>query len=536
MRFRIAMLRLVAALAIAGTASASLFAADRQLLNEWDVRNEIHLAPGVNPAVVKDYFPSFYDYLDTILFHPTAGYYSSGRVDFTNHYRTFPGALSPVFGHMVAEQMFRMWDGMRKAGTLGPGEKFTIAEFGAGDGGMAESVLDYIDQQAATNPDPRWRDFKQQAIYACYDRSPALSELQRKRNSRFGTRFEARQGDATNPSATIARGSLKGVILSNELPDCFSVYKVILDVNGSAEIAYTVPSVPNEVWARIKPSLPAAARNLIQKDDEAISHQLFTDKNPQNPSAPRDRVYLSRAGFSAILDAFNAGSSYENNVKLLQFQELYVPAAVMPELAQHLRQYAHSYAYALMKSGKGMVTYINLGEGKFIQGAGAALKAGYVITIDYGSNWEGTLAQDFDHLRMYGPGSSQSHADPYHSPTLNDMTTDVNFSHIAAEGKSVGLEALYFGPQHSLQMGTPVDLDQLPPSRVQTPDETADFQQWAGLFYSWEAYKVLIQQKDKTDAAYRYPGDGAQALTISENGLSPAERQRLTEIEKKLGR
>jgi hypothetical protein len=85
-------------------------------------------------------------------------------------------------------------------------------------------------------------------------------------------------------------------------------------------------------------------------------------------------------------------------------------------------------------------------------------------------------------------------------------------------------------------MGTPVDLDQLPPSRVQTPDETADFQQWAGLFYSWEAYKVLIQQKDKTDAAYRYPGDGAQALTISENGLSPAERQRLTEIEKKLGR
>jgi SAM-dependent MidA family methyltransferase len=181
-----------------------------------------------------------------------------------------------------------------------------------------------------------------------------------------------------------------------------------------------------------------------------------------------------------------------------------------------------------------MVTYINLGEGKFIQGAGAALKAGYVITIDYGSNWEGTLGQEFDHLRMYGPGSSQSHADPYHSPTLNDMTTDVNFSHIAAEGKSVGLEAMYFGPQHSLQMGTPVNLDQLPSSRPQTPDETADFQQWAGLFYSWEAYKVLIQQKDHTDAAYRYPGDGAEALAIPENGLSPVERQRLAEIAKKL--
>ena len=93
---------------------------------------------------------------------------------------------------------------------------------------------------------------------------------------------------------------------------------------------------------------------------------------------------------------------------MLQFQELYVPSTVIPELAEHLRQYARAYAYALAKSGQGMVTYINLGEGKFIQGAGAALKAGYVITIDYGANWEGSLAQQFDHLRMYGPGSSKA--------------------------------------------------------------------------------------------------------------------------------
>src|SRR6185436_17966732 len=117
-------------------------------------------------------------------------------------------------------------------------EKFTIAEFGAGDGAMAESVLDYIDQQAATNPDPRWLEFKRQTVYACYDRSPALSEIQRKRNERFGARFEAREGDATNPGATITRGSLKGVILSNELPDCFSVHKAILNQDGTAEIAF----------------------------------------------------------------------------------------------------------------------------------------------------------------------------------------------------------------------------------------------------------------------------------------------------------
>src|SRR5207302_974560 len=144
--------------------------------------------------------------------------------------------------------------------------------------------------------------------------------------------------------------------------------------------------------------------------------------------------------------------------------ELYVPTSVVPEVAEHVRQHAHAYAYALAKTGQGMVTYVNLGEGKFIRGAGAALKAGYVITIDYGSNWDGILSLEFDHLRMFGPGSSPTRADPYHAPTLNDMTTDVNFSHLAAEGKTVGLEALYYGPQHSLQMGTSIKLDEAPSS------------------------------------------------------------------------
>jgi SAM-dependent MidA family methyltransferase len=532
MRRRNAVSRLAAALTMASVASISLFAADRQLLNGWDVRNEITLAPGVNPAAVQKYFPTFYDYLDTVLFHPTAGYYSSGRVNFVNDYQTFPIALSPAFGQMVAEQMFRMWDGMRKAGTLGPTEKFTIAEFGAGDGAMAESVLDYIDHQATANADKRWRDFKEQSVYACYDRSPALSAIQRKRNARFGARFDARQGDATNPGATIAPGSLKGVILSNELPDCFSVHKVILDAGGSAEVGFTVPSVLKPAWASVEKSLPATVRQLIARDDQAIYDELFAPKNRAGAPPAHDRVYLSQAGFSAILGAFIAAPNYEAHLSMLQFQELYVPVAVIPELAEHFRQYAHAYAYALTKCGKGMVTYINLGEGKFIKGAGEALKAGYVITIDYGSNWDGILAQTFDHLRMYGPGSSQVQADPYHTPTLNDMTTDVNFSHVAEEGKSVGLQALFFGPQNSLQVGTPIVVDRGP-----DPDDPVnEFQKWAGLFYTWEVYKVLIQQKDSTDPAYRYLGKPAEPLAVAEDQLVPAERTKLAEIEKSISR
>jgi hypothetical protein len=64
----------------------------------------------------------------------------------------------------------------------------------------------------------------------------------------------------------------------------------------------------------------------------------------------------------------------------------------------------------------------------------------------------------------------------------------------------------------------------------------ADYQNWAGLFYSWEVYKVMIQQKEKTDAAYRYPGTPEEPLAASEAGLTEADRKRLAEIEKKLGR
>lgn len=536
----------MATLATVAAAAVSLFvwsggrhtakAASRDLVNAWDVRDEIKLSAGVDPALVKDYFPSFYDYFETVLFHPKAGYYSSGRVNFFSDYQTFPNALGPSFGEMIAEHTFQMWSGMRKAGTLNATEKFTIAEFGPGEGTLAESILEYIDEQAKSNPDHRWAEFRDQLVYACYDRSPALSEKQKKRNARFGARFEAREGDATDPGSTIKPGSLKGVILSNELPDCFSVYKVIVDERGTPEMAYAAPSITQAEWKEIGGMLSADTQRMITGENDIIYNKLFAGKNPNSPASAKDRIYLSRTGFSAILDAFSAAGNYEANIGRLRFQEVYVPVALNPELAAYFRQYAHDYAYGVAKNGKGLVTYVNLGEGKFIRGAGAALKAGYVMTIDYGDNWAGILEQKFDHLRMYGPGSSQTQANPYHAPTMNDMTTDVNFSHLADEGKTVGLNALYFGPQNSLQKGTPIDLTKPPASRSASKDDGEAFMQWADQFYSWEVYKIIVQQKENTDAAYRYPGERAEPLVLAEQDLTSSEKQKLAEIEKTLRR
>ena len=91
------------------------------------------------------------------------------------------------------------------------------------------------------------------------------------------------------------------------------------------------------------------------------------------------------------------------------------------------------------------------------------------------------------------------------------MTTDVNFSHLAEEGKTVGLEALYFGPQHWLQLGTSVNIEKTPAVRTLTADDDSDFQQWAGLFYSWEVCKDpgAAQGKDRSGVPVFQPVRGS---------------------------
>ncbi len=509
------------------------FAADSkaergELLNPWEIHDEIRVEPSAATAV-KDNLLTFLEYQDLVMFHPTLGYYASGRVNFTSDYRTFPDALSPYFGHMIAQHIFDMWDGMRKAGTLGENEKFTIAEFGAGDGALAESILEYIDHRATEADSPGWRDFNKQVVYACYDRSPALSALQKKRNSRFGERFEAREGDAVNPTATIPAGSLKGVILSNELPDAFSVHKVVLSPSGSAEVGYVAPTLSKEGWKKLEKDIPGTLQKRLKDEDASIQTKLFGRQRESST------VYMSRAGFVALLEALSSTKNYETDVDAIEFHEVYVPIETVPEVADHIRQYIPAYAYELARGGKSFAAYINLGEGRFIQGAGKILKAGYVVTIDYGSNWDSVSPLEFDHLRAYGPGSTTVRSNPYHSPTLNDITTDVNFSHVVEEGRAVGLHPVFFGPQHTLITGTPVVLE-MPPPQHDSKDaaDIDDYNNWVQSFYTWDVYKILVEQKDGTDPSYSFPDDRAEPLAVKNEDLTAADQALEKEIESRL--
>ncbi|NQW03087.1 MAG: SAM-dependent methyltransferase [Acidobacteria bacterium] len=505
----------------------------RDLRNGWEVHRELVVAPEARADAPK-YFPSFFDYHDLVMFHPTVGYYSSGRVDFVDHFRTYPVVLAPLFGHMVAEQVFTMWNGMRSAGTLGERDRFTIAEFGPGDGALAEAILAYVVGKAEEDAD--WRRFAGQVLYVCYDRSPALNKIQKERNVRFGARFDARVADATDMTATIARDSLNGVILSNELPDVFSVHKVILSADGTAEVAFVVPIIPAGTWATVQPLLPATLVRAIDEDDRAVEDRLF---NGRRESA----VYLTRASFVTLLEQLQSSRDYESIANAVEFRELYAPVSTVPIAAEHVRRYAEMYANVLARDPNGLVTYVNPGAERFIQDSAHVLRAGYVLTLDYGGNWEEMLAQQtYPRLRTYGPAQRDEAnlapnkidtSAPYVGPTLNDLTTDVNFSLLAAQGASVGLRPVYYGAQRALQAGTRVSLNRVPAERVREGNAD-EFRSWVESFSGPSVYKMLLQQKSGTDPKYTFPGQSPESLDLGTAALTTEERRRAEQIAQRL--
>jgi SAM-dependent MidA family methyltransferase len=493
--------------------------ADRgRLLNGEEVFDELSVSPSAFASTAEDLL-SFSDYQNLVLYHPSFGYYTTGQVNFADDFRTFPTLLAPYFGHMVAEQTFRMWAGMRRAQTLGDDGPFVIAEFGGGNGLLAESILDYVNRQARVNPDPRWRNFHGQLRYLSVDRSEVLLAQQRARNARFGSQFEARPGDATDMSKLFEPRRMTGVILSNELIDTFAVHKVIVNAAGDAEICYVAAALSEREWTRLERRLPDSLRRLVVAESSALIDQM-------RPARAKGQVWLTRASLTALLETLVASPTRQSDLRMLDFHEVYVPASLVPAVAEHMARYRPQYISAVARTGQSYVTYVNLGIPAFIHGAAGALNAGYVMTIDYGGGWREFLSHTArPHLRVYGPDTvppvvevapplagdpppallarvrnQRTSADPYRSPTMNDITTDVNFGLLAEEGRSAGLRSVYFGAQRTLRFGTGVSLETPPP--MQTPAQRLDYAFWARDFESNDTFKVLVQQKDGTDPTY----------------------------------
>ena len=136
-------------------------------------RSPLREVRAADAARIARLFPSFRDFVDDALFHPQWGYYSTGTVRFGDggHYDTFPLALAPLFGRMLARYAFRYW---RRRGRPA---RFEICELGAGNGQLCLDVL--ADVAVHAEHHLPWQRFATAMRYRIIERSPALIARQR---------------------------------------------------------------------------------------------------------------------------------------------------------------------------------------------------------------------------------------------------------------------------------------------------------------------------------------------------------------------
>jgi SAM-dependent MidA family methyltransferase len=374
--------------------------------------------------------PSLADWMRHGLYDAEAGYYAAGRVRFGHgeDFWTFPTRLSPAFGQLLAEYLAGLRARLVAAGDLDAAAPFVVVELGAGDGTLARDVLDAAAAFASADVGADAADaLRGLAATLCYRIGERSAALRRRQHDALGP-----HADAALPGSDVRRvahlpqrdddllptvAPFAGVVLHNELLDVWphellrpaARRRLVLDVGGAFDRDGLVHAMRAAyvAGAAAPPLAVSAAWAPIERDDAWLG-----------------------ADTDAWLDA------------------------LAPWLA-HLR--AHGVAEP------SMLVCPQLGE--LTRWAAATLRAGWMLTIDYGAGCDHQLDPQpaLPQLRLYPqpaavderPGSLQTLLD-LDWPGRQDVTVDIDFSHLAWCGAEVGLAPVVHGPQGLLAAAGPL--------------------------------------------------------------------------------
>jgi SAM-dependent MidA family methyltransferase len=420
-----------------------------------EIHDELTIAPRLHAEAAHTFY-SFRQFIDTVLYHPRWGYYTSGQATIPGSFLTYPYLLSPYFGRMVAEHAIRMRQHMVKAGALGPDEQFTVLEMGGGEGPLAQDFLDYVLAKAKTNQS--WRDFQRHLRYIGVDISPAMIDRQKRRlaDPKYQPLFQAVVGDVREPVTLGGLSSLKGLAFANELIDTFGSHKVLLSATEAPEAAFVLPLISRDFWQRLKTE-PAPVDEKLAED---IRHADQTVRERFDLSTEERDLYLSREVFERLMDFQRRphpdvarGNSEFDLLKHLRFREIYLPVDLIPELAETLHLEAHEIRRALPQRD-GVIIYEQAGVKDLMSGLGAILEEGYVLFVDYGYGAAEMIEQSRNGTWLLRTFPGKEH-DPYRRLTLLDVTFDIDWTAVAEYGRMAGFEEDYFGPQGALADATP---------------------------------------------------------------------------------
>lgn len=240
---------------------------------------------------------TFADFMETALYYPELGYYTSSRerVGAGDDFFTSP-ATHPVFAALISIQLEQMWH------LLGCPADFTVVEMGAGKGLLAQDILGYL---------PRL--------------SPRLAETM-KYITTERDKVSVIKGNAETPPKNIT-----GCFLSNELLDALPAHRIMAQDGRIKEIYVTVRNY-NFVEVIDDPSTPRLEEQLSQ-EGIALPEGYRTEVN-LNIAPWMEQVAASlKKGFVITIDYGYAA------------EELYAPARNRGTLMTYYRHNCGSDPY-----------------------------------------------------------------------------------------------------------------------------------------------------------------------------------------------
>lgn len=184
---------------------------------------------------------SFVKFMDLALYHPQWGYYCNRaaqmgrRGDFVTAVH-----LGADFGELLATQLLECWQ------ILEFPQPFTLLEMGAGQGLLAQQILDYIQRIAP--------DCYAALQYGIVERSATLKLIQQQRLTPHPVTWLTWD--------EIPADSIVGCCFSNELVDAFPVHLVEVQSGQLSEVYVTAAPQPEAILAEVlgEPSTPELAQ------------------------------------------------------------------------------------------------------------------------------------------------------------------------------------------------------------------------------------------------------------------------------------
>ena len=342
-------------------------------------------------------FPSYADFVDDALFDRSWGYYGSGKVRFgdTAHFDTFPLALSPFFGRMLADYSHRLWR------RLGKADRFEVCEIGGGNGQLCADCILWIFERA--RHEPSWKRFAAVFRYRIIERSASLADRQRNLLGPLAGQVVWSRTDLTGAAARPIRGAQVGLVFANEVLDCQAHHKIVPRRGGPPGVVFVVPR------------LGAGGAAIARKD---LGRALA------------DRRRRRRLAFDEVVLPLRSVRGLD------AFLHRRHPDLFEPEAAGSTRLVCPRFE-------------------PLVRNAGRLYPRGELLWIDYGQSGSRPKAPSG---RVFAgrPGSGCS---IYDAPGLDDISFLVDFDSVADAGRRAGLAIDFLGPQSELARRTGIRFD-----------------------------------------------------------------------------